>query len=377
MNDFDAVAFYVVAHLDDWQLFMNPNATQDLTDETVKVVFIHTTGDDAGEEEFFWRAKEEAVIASIKTRLSPLRPLEEVRDTGVFNGHIVHRWSGANAVCYFMRVPDGNGLGTGFPRYGRQSLHRLRLGEIDVATTVDQSTEYVGWQDFVDTLQAIVDAEADGIPSSGIDHPETDELLNPGDHSDHVTTGLALEAMSNYGTTGDSCTSVIASSTTRRICSARTSTGRWPSSPPMTRWSSIWPDTARSEKIRRFISGSACGGQSLALFLDDKLHGFQRYSAIKGIRLRALTIPSTIACDQRSSITRNLSTRASIGPASWSAPDIPNRTVTGSNTPTSTPCHRTNRSHVPRRRGGQPIGCAAPPSVGLGHQMTAAGKGSR
>ena len=197
MNDFNAVAFYVVAHLDDWQLFMNPNATQDLTDETVKVVFIHTTGDDAGEEEFFWRAKEEAVIASIKTRLSPLRPLEEVRDTGVFNGHIVHRWTGANAMCYFMRVPDGNG-GTGFPRYGYQSLHRLRLGEIDVATTVDQSAEYVGWQDFVDTLAAIVDAEAEGIPSSGIDHPETNELLNPGDHSDHVTTGLALEAMSNY-----------------------------------------------------------------------------------------------------------------------------------------------------------------------------------
>ena len=82
MNDFDAVAFYVVAHLDDWQLFMNPNATQDLTDETVKVVFIHTTGYDAGEEEVFWRAKEEAVIASIKTRLSPLRPLGRWRAQG-------------------------------------------------------------------------------------------------------------------------------------------------------------------------------------------------------------------------------------------------------------------------------------------------------
>lgn len=198
MSDYQAAAFYVVAHLDDWQLFMNPNASRDLADGANKVVFIHTTGDDAGEPEVFWRAKEEAVIASIRLRLAPLRPLDEVREAVVSNGHTVHRWSGANALCYFLRVPDGNGVGTGYPLYGHQSLHRLRTGEIDVARTVDESAEYAGWQDFVDTLQAIIDAEAEAIPAKGIDHPETDEARNPGDHSDHVTTGLAVEAMANY-----------------------------------------------------------------------------------------------------------------------------------------------------------------------------------
>ena len=39
----DKVSFYFAAHEDDWQLFMNPSAFQDVTDAAAKTVFVHVT----------------------------------------------------------------------------------------------------------------------------------------------------------------------------------------------------------------------------------------------------------------------------------------------------------------------------------------------
>ena len=44
----DKVSFYFAAHQDDWQLFMNPSAFQDVIGGAVKTVFIHVTAGDAG-----------------------------------------------------------------------------------------------------------------------------------------------------------------------------------------------------------------------------------------------------------------------------------------------------------------------------------------
>jgi hypothetical protein len=42
------VSFYFAAHEDDWQLFMNPQAFDDVADARTKTVFIHSTAGDAG-----------------------------------------------------------------------------------------------------------------------------------------------------------------------------------------------------------------------------------------------------------------------------------------------------------------------------------------
>ena len=42
------VSFYFAAHEDDWQLFMNPQAFDDVLDAKSKTVFIHLTAGDAG-----------------------------------------------------------------------------------------------------------------------------------------------------------------------------------------------------------------------------------------------------------------------------------------------------------------------------------------
>src|SRR5690349_17681391 len=44
----DKVSFYFSAHEDDWQLFMNPSAFQDVTGGAAKTVFVHVTAGDAG-----------------------------------------------------------------------------------------------------------------------------------------------------------------------------------------------------------------------------------------------------------------------------------------------------------------------------------------
>src|SRR5437588_6069943 len=44
----DKVSFYFAAHEDDWQLFMNPSAFQDVADAKTKAVFVHITAGDAG-----------------------------------------------------------------------------------------------------------------------------------------------------------------------------------------------------------------------------------------------------------------------------------------------------------------------------------------
>src|SRR5690348_15487814 len=44
----DKVSFYFAAHEDDWQLFMNPSAFQDVLGGAGKTVFVYVTAGDAG-----------------------------------------------------------------------------------------------------------------------------------------------------------------------------------------------------------------------------------------------------------------------------------------------------------------------------------------
>ena len=61
----DKVSFYFAAHEDDWQLFMNPSAFQDVIAGARKTVFVHVTAGDgglglgsAGRKHPFYRARE-------------------------------------------------------------------------------------------------------------------------------------------------------------------------------------------------------------------------------------------------------------------------------------------------------------------------------
>jgi hypothetical protein len=184
--------------MDDWQLFMSPKVNCELSDIANKVVFIYTTGNDAGGGEDYWRANEEATISSVRFGISDLMYTDGVRDVVQINNHVLHRWFGGNSVCYFIRLPDGNVAGNGFASQGYQSIQKLYQRDINIIKTLDQSTIYYGWNDFVNTLQGIIDYEVGGIATVRINHTETDKDINPGDHSDHITTGFAVQSVPKY-----------------------------------------------------------------------------------------------------------------------------------------------------------------------------------
>lgn len=200
----DKVSFYFAAHEDDWQLFMNPSAFQDVLDGASKTVFVHVTAGDAGlgtgqgnRKRPYYLARENGAQEAVRFMAdTDHEPSVRNESSAMVNAHRIFRIAYRNTVSYFLRVPDGNIKGEGFAETGFQSLLRLHKGAIAKMTAVDGSTEYRGWDDLVRTVRAIVDAERGRASLVQINVAETDQAINPDDHADHLMTAqAALDAV--------------------------------------------------------------------------------------------------------------------------------------------------------------------------------------
>lgn len=197
------VSFYFAAHEDDWQLFMNPAAFEDVSGGAGKTVFVHVTaGDDGlgagtgGRKHPYYLARENGALAAVRFMADADRtPINDQDGTPTFNGHRIFRVAYPTAVAYFLRLPDGNASGAGFPGTAFQSLKRLAGGAIDTLTAVDNSTTYHGWNDLVATVRDIIRFERGRQPLLQLNVADPDPAINPADHSDHLMTAkAALEA---------------------------------------------------------------------------------------------------------------------------------------------------------------------------------------
>lgn len=193
---YDAVAFYVTAHEDDWELFRGEVAYDDVNSAVNKIVFIHTTAGDAGRKDGWWEAREQGAVSAVRSALGS-EPLT-TQDVQSFNGHPLQRYVCGNAVIYFMRLPDGTPEGTGYESTGYQSLSQLRDSSKPI-TAVDGSTTYTDWADFCRTLSAVVDFECQDVAE---DHPwinasDYSSINNPGDHADHKATADAVRTFAS------------------------------------------------------------------------------------------------------------------------------------------------------------------------------------
>jgi len=197
-----SVNVFVVAHQDDWQLFMNPEAFHSMDEPQEKAVFVHITAGDAGlgnggGPTAYYVAREEGALRALRF-MANARP-----DTGLGRemeralvdraGHELQRISYANSVVYFLRLPDGNFEGPGYETTNWQSLERLRIGAIATIEAVDGSAKYTGWLDLTETLEDIVRSEMRADETLGLHIPQHDAAINPDDHSDHMNTALAME----------------------------------------------------------------------------------------------------------------------------------------------------------------------------------------
>jgi hypothetical protein len=195
----DKVSVYFAAHEDDWQLFMNPTAFQDVTAGAAKTVFIHVTAGDAGlgmgsggRKHPYYLARESGAENAIRFMADADDiPGRRTASHMTFHGHSIYRVSYRNTVGYFLRVPDGNPSGSGYHDTGWQSLKRLADGEKSTLSAIDGSTVYRGWSDLVATVRAILNYERGPAALLQINVAESDARINPGDHSDHLMAAKA------------------------------------------------------------------------------------------------------------------------------------------------------------------------------------------
>jgi hypothetical protein len=182
----------VVAHQDDWQLFMGDVVARRVQ-AGGRVVFIYLTAGDDGRDSIYWATRERAALAS--TRIAVGVPptdsaAEQCSSVSAFD-HAIRKCRIANTDSYFFRLPDGHRNGIGFARHSYQSLRKLRLKRITSISAVDGSAAYNSWADVMSTVGALIGvSSADRIATVHTSDPSV--VVNPHDHFDHRMAGLLV-----------------------------------------------------------------------------------------------------------------------------------------------------------------------------------------
>ena len=188
----------IVAHADDWQVFMS-DAVVERIKSGHRPVFIYLTAGDDGRENAYWRQRETAALQSSLIAIGAASTLTSACDTARIRGHAIRRCTAGQATSYFLRLPDGNRDGTGFVRNQFASLRKLRSARIAGIRAVDSSARYSSWQDLAATLSALVRTLADSASTPRITLHTTDPSVrvNPHDHYDHRVAGKLVESLLN------------------------------------------------------------------------------------------------------------------------------------------------------------------------------------
>ena len=182
----------VVAHEDDWQLFMGDEIARRIRTGD-SVIFVYLTAGDDGRDSLYWQTRERAALQSTRLAIGP----GAADSTGVRCSttdvlqHTIRKCLIANTESYFMRLPDGKRNGLGFGRHDYQSLRRLREKKIGTIITVDGSATYHGWQDLMATTNKLIGSSS--ATAEIIVHANDPSVAaNPHDHFDHRMAGLLV-----------------------------------------------------------------------------------------------------------------------------------------------------------------------------------------
>lgn len=200
---YDRMAVYVVAHQDDWQLFMDPQISQDILDSQCRTLIIHVTAGDAGLERTYWRAREKAAEASLIFRRCAYDQESSRVGYKKLLGYFIRYWQLANCVCYYLRLPDGNMHGEGFARYKNQSLEQLRNHRIGSIQSVDGRNTYQSTNDISRAIDQLISKEImrkKGRKEENITlhFPDFDPNINPADHNDHRNSAYLVQSSCWY-----------------------------------------------------------------------------------------------------------------------------------------------------------------------------------
>ena len=184
---------FVVAHEDDWQLFMGDIAASRIRAGD-SVSFIYLTAGDDGRDSLYWLTRERAALRSTRVAIGrDASDSTEVRcSTTTVHSHAIQQCVVANTKSYFLRLPDGKRNGMGFATHGYQSLRKLRGKKIANVNAIDGSAVYHGWDDLAATVTSIIGSDS---PNRDVVVHASDpsKAANPHDHFDHRMAGLLVE----------------------------------------------------------------------------------------------------------------------------------------------------------------------------------------
>lgn len=196
-------AVFFGAHPDDIELFMNRNASTDVYVNS-PTVFVLTTAGDGGNGGGgynshgtpYYRARlaghEYALRFWQSLNGQPVAQVSYSRET--IAGKSIEKATFGNVVIYNLNLPDGNMDGSGFSTTGSQSLAKLRAGLISQIVSVDNNSYTLA--QLKQVILEIIRINNIGTPTVWVNIQDPDGSYNPGDHSDHLTTGqLVLDAI--------------------------------------------------------------------------------------------------------------------------------------------------------------------------------------
>jgi len=186
----------VVAHEDDDILFQSPDLLHTVqSGRCVRTVYF--TAGDNGESQAYWSGRETGVQSAYAS-MAGVANSWTTTDAGVA-GHPIALMTlnGSPGISLmFMRLPDGNMDGSGFPGTGFESLQKLFTGTIATIHTVDGTSSY---------SKASLESTLLGLMNSF--QPDSINTLDyvgsygDGDHSDHHTVAyLTQQAQAQYAT---------------------------------------------------------------------------------------------------------------------------------------------------------------------------------
>ncbi len=186
---------FVIAHQDDWQLFMGDVVFKGVRRGN-QSVFIYLTAGDENLGAGYWKARERAALQSTRLAADAAGDSAAVRCAVVsVLAHASQRCAIANTVSYFLRLPDGRRDGSGFPHNAHQSLRKLHAKKISTLRAVDTSATYGGWSDLLASIETIIQRERLAGSPVTVHANDPNAAINPGDHSDHQLAGLVATAM--------------------------------------------------------------------------------------------------------------------------------------------------------------------------------------
>jgi LmbE family N-acetylglucosaminyl deacetylase len=184
---------FIVAHEDDWQLFMGDIAARQIR-AGGSVSFIYLTAGDNGRDSLYWRTRERAALQSTRVAIGrDASDSTEVRcsTTSVLN-HSIQQCVVAKTKSYFLRLPDGKRNGMGFVSHDYQSLRKLRSKKIAIVNAIDGSAAYNGWNDLAATVSSLIGSDSQDRDVV-VHASDPSKAANPHDHFDHRMVGLLVE----------------------------------------------------------------------------------------------------------------------------------------------------------------------------------------